>query len=353
MYELAKTHGGDVCKLSQLPAMLHKLEPKHVEHIQMPIEKPDPMEAPWPTPWTRSRERARVCTPSRIGWTREFALRLVVFEYVLPRRYAAHVCACARQVAQEARLLPPHEWLTLLAGRPAGAVWVSHIVRAFASETAVGSGIAPRGRIGRGTADEEGTCTCNKIVWDTLSSSVKKFTTRYTNNKHALHSRRRARKSVRGPPLETTPITTPGSYEVGSGTYSYDSGSGSLSFECFSARFGLQTACGIPDSEPTETRGENGRLCASWRECTDYRDKATKACESLGDANPVADLTRIGRGSVQHPLAHPSPARRRPQCIHHPRPCACCRSSSPCPSRARRACSRRSWWASPRARREA
>jgi hypothetical protein len=46
---------------------------------------------------------------------REFSLRLVVFEYVLPRRYAAHVCACARQVAQEARLLPPHEWLALLA----------------------------------------------------------------------------------------------------------------------------------------------------------------------------------------------------------------------------------------------
>lgn len=84
----------------------------------------------------------------------------------------------------------------------------------------------------------------------------------------------------------------PGSYEVGSGTYSYDSGSGSLSFECFSAMFGLQTACGIPDSEPTETE-EKMAVCASWRECTDYRDKATKACESLGDANPVADLTRM------------------------------------------------------------
>jgi hypothetical protein len=43
MYALAKVHGGDVCKLSQLPAMLHKLEPKHVEHIQMPIAKADPM----------------------------------------------------------------------------------------------------------------------------------------------------------------------------------------------------------------------------------------------------------------------------------------------------------------------
>ena len=51
----------------------------------------------------------------RTPMDREFALRLVVFEYALPRRYAAHVCACARRVAAEARLLAPAEWLTSLA----------------------------------------------------------------------------------------------------------------------------------------------------------------------------------------------------------------------------------------------
>lgn len=108
----------------------------------------------------------------------------------------------------------------------------------------------------------------------------------------------------------------PGSYDVGSGTYSYDP----TPFECISAMFGLQTACDIPDSEPTEIE-EKMAVCASWRECADYRDKATKACESLGDANPVAELTRMVEDVCStlspippppaSPPTHPPPATMR------------------------------------------
>ena len=43
IYSLAEKHGGAVCKLSQLPAMLHKLTPEHMAQITMP-PKPDPMQ---------------------------------------------------------------------------------------------------------------------------------------------------------------------------------------------------------------------------------------------------------------------------------------------------------------------
>lgn len=46
-YALAEKHGGAVCKLSELPAMLHKLEAKHLAHIAADPEKADPF-APTP-----------------------------------------------------------------------------------------------------------------------------------------------------------------------------------------------------------------------------------------------------------------------------------------------------------------
>ena len=42
IYSLAERHGGAVCKLSELPAMLHKLEAKHLAHLAAPAEKADP-----------------------------------------------------------------------------------------------------------------------------------------------------------------------------------------------------------------------------------------------------------------------------------------------------------------------
>ena len=44
IYGLAKKHGGAVCKLSELPAMLHKLEAKHVDEIRAKVQgEVDPM----------------------------------------------------------------------------------------------------------------------------------------------------------------------------------------------------------------------------------------------------------------------------------------------------------------------
>jgi hypothetical protein len=44
IYDLATKHGGAVCKLSELPAMLHKLEAKHVDEIRAKVQADPPVD---------------------------------------------------------------------------------------------------------------------------------------------------------------------------------------------------------------------------------------------------------------------------------------------------------------------